>query len=187
VGPRLIDAETGLEHGFHQIRGIRWTRCYPAPNEAVVDCQNLNCSGTLMSRDVWARLGGLEESLFLDHLDTEWSFRVRAAGYGLFGIPAIAFVHRMGQTSWRVWLWGWKIWPYRSPIRHFFLFRNAILLMRRDYVPRVWKFWAALKLLITALIHLIWDTQRRAQLCNMFRGVCAGFQGNVDNSSSRFL
>ncbi len=176
VGPRLLDAKSGLGHGFHRIAGWRWERCYPEADSFPVECANLNCSGSLMDVNLFTQLGGFEEDFFMDHLDTEWSFRVLAAGYKLYGIPSVAFRHRMGAATWRFWFLGWRIWPYRAPSRHYFLFRNAIRLMRRSYVPSVWKFWAAIKLGLTALVHLLMDEKRWLQLRYMAKGVLDGLR-----------
>ena len=130
VGPTLLDVATGLTHGFHQCTHRRWKRVYPAPGVAEpVPCANLNGSGTLVPVDLFLDLGGLEDDLFIDHVDTEWAFRVQARGYRLFGIPQAVFRHRMGETSRRIWLFGWRVWPVRSPQRHYFLYRNAVMLM----------------------------------------------------------
>ncbi len=176
IGPSLTDVTTGLEHGFHRIEGWRWVRRFPARDDDPIECDNLNCSGTLVSTRVFTQLQGFEENFFVDHLDTEWAFRVKAAGLGLFGIPGVSFKHRMGQSSWRIWMGRWRIWPYRTPQRHFMLFRNAVRLMRRGYVPLVWKFWAAIKLLLTACVHLFLDARRWEQLRCMSKGVWAGLR-----------
>jgi len=177
VGPALSDVATGLTHGFHQATAWRWRRVYPRTGSIqAVPCTNLNGSGTLVPIDLFLQLGGLDEALFIDHVDTDWSFRVLAAGYGLWGIPAAVFTHRMGQGSLRFWMLGWRIWPSRSPRRHYFLFRNAVLLMRRPYVPRVWKFWASIKLLVTAMVHGLVDPERREQWQQMRRGLREGLR-----------
>jgi len=99
VGPLLIDIKTGLSHGFHQATSWRWQRAYPkAGSSEPVSCTNLNGSGTLMRIELFELLGGLEESLFIDHIDTEWSFRVLAHGYTLWGIPGAILQHRMGDA-----------------------------------------------------------------------------------------
>lgn len=177
VGPTLLDNVTQLTHGFHQCTRWRWKRVYPSTDSVnPIACANLNGSGTLTSIDLFQELGGLDESLFIDHVDTEWSFRVSASGHGLWGVPNAVFVHRMGQESTRFWLFGWWIWPKRSPKRHYFLFRNAVLLMGRSYVPRIWKAWAAVKLVITLLFTAIIGPDRRLQLKNMFKGSKDGCQ-----------
>lgn len=181
VGPLLQDPVTGLTHGFHQSTRLRWTRAYPsAYSSTPVSCSNLNGSGTLMSLALFRDLGGLDEDLFIDHVDTEWAFRILAHGYKLWGIPNAVFKHSMGEASTRIWLFGWRVWPVRSPIRHQYLYRNAVKLMNRPYVPRVWKVWAIAKLTLTAGVITIGGPLRVQQLSNMWRGVVAGLKSRID-------
>ena len=176
VGPTLRDPETGLTHGFHQCTRWRWMRTYPSvDSKEPVSCANLNGSGTLVRTALFEQLGGLDESLFIDHVDTEWAFRVLHSGYGLWGIPSAVIDHRMGHSSVRFWWFGWRVWPSRSPLRHYYLFRNAVLLMRRSYVPRVWKCWAVPKLVITAGVQVLAARDARLQLVHMWRGLRDAF------------
>lgn len=175
VGPRLIDTSTGLQHGFHAIKGWRWVRSYPTEQDTdAIVCANINGSGTLIRAALFRELGGLDESLFIDHIDTEWSFRLMANGYKLFGIPQALFEHRMGESGIRFWLFGWRVWPRRSPQRHYFLFRNTIWLVKRHYVPKVWKTWAMVKLLLTLVVYALADPRRGQQLTHMLRGLQDG-------------
>jgi rhamnosyltransferase len=183
VGPLLRDPDTGLTHGFHQCTRWRWKRVYPPLGATtVVECANLNGSGTLVSVPYFLQLGGLDEALFIDHVDTEWAFRVLSTGYSLWGVPAAIFHHRMGQASTRFWCFGWRVWPLRSPQRHYFLFRNAVVLMRRHYVPAVWKFWATIKLLITVFVTVVAGPSRWQQIRKMAAGAWIGLTlGSVAN------
>jgi len=175
VGPLLRDTTTGLPHGFHQMRHGLWRRIFPEGGEPrFITCHNLNGSGTLVATELFFALGKLDESLFIDHVDTEWAFRVLAAGRLLFGVSAAEFAHNMGERGLRFWLLGWRVWPARSPLRHYYLFRNAVLLMRRGYVPFVWKFWAIMKLLLTLLVVTTIDVRRGEQLRAMLRGLGEG-------------
>ena len=177
VGPALIDPELGLQHGFHRARFGFWSRVNePESGSGIVRCDSLNGSGTLMSMDLASALGGFDEAFFIDHVDTEWSFRVTAAGFHLVGVPGVRFVHRMGERSLRFWFFGWRLWPHRSAFRHYFLFRNAVRLLRRRYVPSTWKVWATAKLLLTAVVHGIADPERYDQLQAMARGARAGLK-----------
>lgn len=179
VGPLLVDVKTGLSHGFHQMTPWRWRRTYPAfGDDAPVRCSNINGSGTFMSIDLFLKLKGLDEPLFIDHVDTEWSFRLLAHGYTLWGIPKATLLHRMGETSLRFWLLGWRVWPDRSPQRHRYLFRNAVWLIHRPYIPSVWKFWAVVKLTLTMVVHGAFDSRRSIQLKNMLLGLKQGMSEN---------
>lgn len=178
VGPLMVDAETGISYGIHVIRAWRWTRVYPRPggNEPL-PCAGVHGSGSVVPVDVFRALGGFDESLFIYHVDSEWSFRVAGAGYRLYTIPAVRFKHRMGTGTIRYWLGGWRLWPYGTPARHYYLFRNVITLMRRGYVPKVWKFWAVAKLMLMALVHASADRQRVQQVRAMYAGIRAGLRG----------
>ena len=183
AGPRMVDVSTGLQHGFHRIKGWRWVREFPpATRLDPVRLANLNGSGTLVPVAIYRELGGFDDALFIDHVDTDWSFRVLDAGHALYGLPQVGFRHRMGEASVRFWLLGWRVWPSRSPRRHYFLFRNALILMRRDYVPPVWKFWAAAKLLLTAAAHAVSDPARANQWRQMARGIRDGLLWSTRNS-----
>ena len=176
VGPRLIDEHTGLEHGFHRIAGWRWSRRFPR-DAAPLRVDNVNGSGLLMPIALFRALGGLAEPFFIDHVDTEWAFRLRAAGHPLYGVPGVRFLHRMGEKGMRFWMLGWRVWPYRSPSRHFYLFRNTVRLLRDPGVPAVWKLWAPVKLAATFAVHLLFDRARWQQARQMLRGLRAGWSG----------
>jgi len=178
LNPALVDADTGLDHGFHVIRGLRWARIRrlderPDP----VACASLNCSGTLAATSIFERVGGMDESFFLDMLDAEWSFRAAASGIKLLGVPAAHFLHRMGQRGLRVWLFGWRVLPYRSPWRNRLVVRNTLRLMGRRNAPMVWKIWAVPKLLLTLAAYGLFDRDRAVQLGAMLRGVGDAFRG----------
>ena len=173
IGPKMVDHSTGLQHGFHQIAGWRWVRRYPQSGEPC-PVSNINGSGMLVSRRVFEHVGGFRESFFIDHVDTDFSFRVLASGSELFGVPDIEFIHRMGESTICFWFFGWKAWPYRSAARHYFLFRNTTTLMRMASVPLVWKVWAPVKLLLTLGVHLAFDGQRFQQARQMLRGLLSG-------------
>lgn len=175
VGPLMVDVNSGLSHGIHRIRGWRWTRVFPGEHETQpVRCASINGSGMVVCTDVFRALGGFDESFFIDHVDSEYSFRAMGAGHHLYVLPGVRFAHRMGLRSIRFWLGGWRVWPYRVPERHFYLFRNARRLIGRSYVPSVWKRWAVTKLVLTAAVHAVVGPDRAAQLRAMWCGWRAG-------------
>lgn len=177
VGPALIDPVSGTNHGFHRIEGWLWARVHPAAtSREPVRVDNLNGSGTVMSFALVDHAGRLDDDLFIDHIDTEWAFRIKSMGYGLYGIPWFCFDHRMGERSRRLWLLGWRAWPERSPVRRYYLVRNTVRLLRRDYVPQVWKAWACVRLLADAAITFATDSRRKEQMRSIWRGLNDGLK-----------
>jgi len=173
VGPLLVDSVNGHRHKFHLIDGWRWRRIDRAGGEPF-RCSGINGSGTFMSIATALSLGGMDEALFIDLLDAEWSFRLTASGLELYGVPDSVFMHRMGERTTRFWLFGWHVWPVRTPYRHRYLFRNAVLLLGRGYVPLVWRTWAVVKLVLSAAVFGTFGPERLQQLRAMGRGVADG-------------
>lgn len=184
VGPELLDESTGGSHGFHQMTRWMWRRKYPGAGDlSPVPCANLNGSGTLVRREYFHGLEGLSEPLFIDHVDTDWSFRAIRRGGLLFGIPKARFNHAMGEQGVRFWFMGWRVWPKRSPGRHYYLFRNTVWLLKARHVPVVWKFWASIKLLLTMMVCGIFDVRRVEHLKKMCKGICHGVLGRMGRES----
>ena len=182
VGPLLVDAVAGAHHGFHVINGWRWSRVNPIPGK-LIRCASLNGSGTLMSLATAIEHGGMDEKLFIDLIDADWSFRLGDQGLELYGVSDSVFRHRMGERTTRIWLFGWRTWPSRSPRRHRFLFRNGMILLKKSHVPVVWKLWAIPKFILTAGVFAVTGPQRLAQLRAMTRGVFDGLLGRTGDIS----
>lgn len=130
-----------------------------------------------MALNLALSLGCIDEGLFIDHVDTDWSFRLLASGHRLYGVPQASFLHRMGDRATRLWFFGWRVCPVRSPHRHRYLFRNAVLLHRRSYVPCIWKVWAVVKLGLTMVVFALAGPRRLAQGGNMIAGAWDGLLG----------
>ncbi len=181
VGPALRDPLTGMNHGFHVIQGLRWRRLQPPRSStAAVAVASLNGSGSLLPLDLFRQVGGLEAGLFIDHVDTEFSFRLSAAGAGLWGVPWVEVDHAMGERGRRIWLFGWRLFPDRSPARHVYLYRNTLRLLKRGYVPIVWKAWAVAKLALTAGLCMLYDPRRWQQWRAMAQGLRQGLRSPRD-------
>lgn len=176
VGADLHDAPSGRAEGFHTIRGSSWRRVFPADGE-LTECASLNGSGTVTPLELFNSLGGLDESLFIDHVDTEWSFRLRSRGFLMYGVSGARVAHRMGERSARFWFFGWRPWAVRSPLRHRYLFRNSVSLLGRGYVPFAWKWSAIVKLAATLVIFTAAGPQRLRQLRSMVLGIFDGLMG----------
>jgi GT2 family glycosyltransferase len=102
-------------------------------------------SGSLISMEAIGSVGLMESDLFVDYVDIEWGLRAASLGYKCFGVCGAVMDHQLGDS---VRLFLGIVVPVRSPLRHYYLFRNACLLYRRRYVPLRWKLNDAYRLLL---------------------------------------
>ncbi|MCV5831057.1 hypothetical protein OFN28_30780, partial [Escherichia coli] len=56
-----------------------------ADSTGCVDVDHLIASGSLIPVDVFEKIGGMDDSLFIDYVDVEWSLRARYQGLRCYG------------------------------------------------------------------------------------------------------
>jgi len=137
VGPRVNDLREPREYPFIRLGWLhnRRVRCGDT-EQAVVACDFLISSGSLIHVDVFAAIGEFDEALFIDSVDLEWCCRARARGFMLYGVCAAWLDHRLGDR--RELLKGVDL-VVHSPKRIYYMTRNRILLYGRPYMPLKWK------------------------------------------------
>jgi rhamnosyltransferase len=137
VGPRFRDLREERDAPFVRI-GFPLNRkhwcAYPAQTVA---CDFLISSGALIPMAVLDAVGGMDEGLFIDNIDLEWSFRARARGYVLHGVCAATMFHRLGDARRRMPL-GLGHVVVHGPARLYYMMRNRVLLYRMPHTPGVW-------------------------------------------------
>jgi len=171
IGPALVDTYSDSKFGF--IRDNR--RFYlDEVTASFFECDGINSSGSLIPLGVWQELRGNKKELFIDHVETDWCFRARAAGYRCYGTFNAVLSHSMGESTLRYWLFGWKSMPDRAPERHYYLFRNSVFLQKQKYVPGRWKSKNILKLLLTLGYFGVFHRQRVKHISNMHTGFIDG-------------
>ena len=168
-------------------RPSRHLRAHPACRlmfqrvPAIQDLQDVTCvitSGTLFHLPTWRALGGFDESLFLDLVDTEFCLRARKRGHRVAVAARARLQHRRGAKRPVRFLWM-TVWPaFMPPERLYGLFRNRVLLWR----SHLWTapHWALFELVhaikVSAEIVLLED-RKLAKLEGCLRGTWAGLRG----------
>ena len=185
IGPALLDSFSASRFGFIK-NGKRFYKDEAKNN--IFECDGINSSGSLIPLNVWQELGGNNGELFIDHVETDWCFRARAAGYVCYGTFDAVLSHSMGESTLKYWLFGWRTMPDRTPERHYYLFRNSIFLQKQEYVPNSWKCKNILKLILTMGYFGVFHRYRAKHLSNMCIGVKDGVMNKLGvNKSKRAL
>jgi len=171
IGPELVDSFSDSRFGFIR-KGKRFYK--EDSTTSVFQCDGINSSGSLIPLAVWQELRGNNAQLFIDHVETDWCFRARAAGYVCYGTFDSAMSHSMGESTLKYWFFGWRTMPDRTPERHYYLFRNSIFLQQQSYVPISWKYKNVLKLILTIGYFGVFHRQRVKHISNMYAGLKDG-------------
>jgi rhamnosyltransferase len=177
VGPRTRLPGSHELSAFMPLGGFRRRQeiCHDAT--AAVECDALMSSGTLIPIDVIDEVGGMEEGLFIDQVDTEWCLRARSKGYRVFGACGAVLEHRLGETVRRFWAGRWRRLPRHKPFRYYYIFRNTILLARRDYVSLRWLFFNLRWLAALFVLYGVFTRTRTGELGMMLKGTVHGMRG----------
>jgi rhamnosyltransferase len=147
---------------------------------ATRDLSDLLCvitSGSLFDLAVWRALGGFDERLFLDLVDTEYCLRARLAGHDIAAAATARLEHHRGEKH-PVRLLGRDFYPaHTPPFRLRCLSRNRILIFRRLRLrPLAWVFYElayAAKLLADSLFL---ENRKIARLSAMLEGTWDGLR-----------
>ena len=179
VSPCYKDTQGGVLSTFVRVGVFGFKRTALVQGSGPIEADFLISSGSLIPISVIADIGGVDASLFIDHVDTEWCFRAKAKGYKLFGVQDAIMLHSLGDHRIRFWFLRWRTVPYHSPFRYYYMFRNSVLLQRRSYMPLCWKVADAGRCIRALFFFGLFSSSRIACLKMMFRGVLDGIAGRT--------
>lgn len=181
VGPRYYGRKTGVLSSFVRFGVITFTRADRplASVGSTVRTDFLISSGSLFTLASLCEVGCMDETLFIDHVDTEWFLRARAAGFSAFGVDDAIMTHDLGGSSVRFWLGRWRNVARHSPVRHYYIFRNSVLLWRRRYAPARWIWNDFVRLSLMFVIFGIATSPRIKHARMMLRGLHDGLAGRA--------
>ena len=171
VGPRYLDERQQNPVPFIRIEGLKFERCQCATNDAVVPVDYLIASGCLIPVKVLEQVGGMREDLFIDYVDIEWGLRARRFGFQSYGVCGARMSHSLGDSPIR---FMGRQSPLHSPLRHYYHFRNAVILYRENWVPTNWKLVDGWRLLLKYGFYSMFAAPRMQHWWMMTLGVWHG-------------
>lgn len=178
VGPTCVDLRNQKIAPFVSFKNAKIIRnyCDKEKDTKLFFADFLIASGSLIATSVLETIGLMVEDFFIDNVDLEWGFRAKHLGYQSVGICAAILYHRLGDDV--VNVLGRDIHTH-SPLRHYYIFRNRILLYKRAYVPLSWKISDSWRLLPKLLQHLLLTPPRFKHAGMMLLGVWHGVTGRA--------
>lgn len=192
TGVTYLNADNGSESFFVQFGLLKFKRLHGADrdDDGCVPADFLISSGSLFSLPNFADIGEMDESLFIDHVDTEWFLRAHHQRYKSFGVCDARMQHGLGETTHRIDLSGniflrmfgrrakrQRNVPQHKSFRYYYIFRNSVLLYKRSYCRGLWKWNDLQRLVMIALMFGIVKKPRLENLSMMWRGTLDGLRG----------
>jgi rhamnosyltransferase len=174
LGPSLIDVR-GIQYSlpFFRTDGLLLKRIYEIDGANEVSVDLLITSGMFIPVHVWEQGFHFNEEIFIDFVDTEWCFRVRSAGFLIFGVFDVKMDHCLSDGETIKFL-GLRLLKY-SPIRRYYYFRNALYLISCSYTPWAYKIKFSFGLVLRVLTMPFIDEHPRSSLIFMLKGLRDGF------------
>ncbi|HFH2171723.1 TPA: glycosyltransferase family 2 protein, partial [Shigella flexneri] len=138
VGSQDFDKVTGELNKARVKKGKPLTEVY-------YEVDSTLSSGSLIPKNSWLIVGGMKDELFIDAVDHEYCWRLRAAGFKVIRNKNALLAHRLGDGRFKILNILSVGLP--SPFRHYYATRNIFLLLNKNYVPIYWKISSLVKLI----------------------------------------
>ncbi|MCC2596158.1 glycosyltransferase family 2 protein [Pusillimonas sp. MFBS29] len=132
-------------------------------------------SGSLIPRAAYEAVGGMDDGLFIDAVDFEYCWRLRAHGFLVVKNPAALLGHSLGEGRKKVL--GLIGVGLPAPFRHYYAFRNALHLMKRSYTPWYWRFSSLAKMAFKLVVYPFALDHGGKRLGFMIKGIRDGLAG----------
>jgi len=148
IAPAYVNTHTPeVSPYFLRLKGFFMKKIFVT--SGLVEATHVIASGQLIPATVFAQVGLMDEQLFIDWVDIEWCWRAQSKGWKIYGCGDVLIRHTMGD---HVKILAGRPYSQRSPVRHYYMVRNGIVLaLHRSDIPwekRFFAFFRAIKLFL---------------------------------------
>jgi len=152
--------------------------CVPCVEKDIPDVTMVITSGALTSIKAWREVGGFEDKLFIDFVDTDFCLRLRSAGWRVAVSSRARLMHHLGKREARK-LMGKTFFPtHHEPIRHYYIARNRVLMVGRHSLRHPhWLMFECAAVLMWTFRVLVFERRRDKKIKAMILGTWAGLRG----------
>jgi rhamnosyltransferase len=128
-------------------------------------------SGNLLNLEVYTKIGGFIEDLFIDYVDNEYCLRSNLLGFKIIQINHAILNHNLGDLRRHQFLWKRFFSTNHGPLRRYYAFRNRfrIIEMYKTHFQDYCSF-EKTRFIVDIIIILLYEREKCAKLRMMFRG-----------------
>jgi len=147
---------------------------YRDTSEKIIEVEKTLSSGFFTSKQVLEKVGFKDENLFIDLVDWEWCWRARSKEFNIFVDTTLKIQHLLGEGHKKFYFFKLGI---PSPIRHYYQYRNSLLLSKKNYIPLKWKIKRFFIHLLKPIFFLVLYDKKIERLKFVCKGLMDGFLG----------
>jgi rhamnosyltransferase len=131
-------------------------------------------SGTAVTIEVFKRVGLMDETYFIDFVDTEWCLRCRNNNIPIYTMPNAVMLHTIGDKHINLFFLRLSI---HTPIRTYYKVRNSFIFFNNRNVPFALGFSRIIVNLIHNFISCIISKDKNIYFKHYFQAIVDGFMG----------
>lgn len=176
VGPQYVDERNPERPSFLRLSGLRAENPRCRGPEDLVLTDFVISSGALLPLSTLDQVGGMTDCLFVDQVDIEWGLRAKSFGYQSYGVCAAKMHHTLGETP--INFLGRKL-LHHGPPRHYYIFRNAVWLLSKSYIPFGWKLLFVRMMFLRLGFYALMVSPRLGHVKMMTLGIWHGLLGHM--------
>lgn len=132
-------------------------------------------SGSFISVRAWKTVGGFNDDLFIDGVDFDFCFRIRAAGFSVLRLNGTFLLHEVGYAR-KVRLLGHEAMILNhSSLRLYYIARNYL------YIGFTYgEFWHwAFEVFKRFVLVVLYEKGKLSKIKYMFKGICHAYMGRL--------
>lgn len=140
-------------------------------------------SGCLLNLSAFKLVGGFKDELFIDAVDTEYSWNLRKNGYKLYKFGNVTLEHHIGNNSYDIRILGKRLTTVTNHnfIRCYYITRNSLKISRdyKNIFPKEARFYRkkGIKLFINVLLFERDKKNKIVAICKGYRDFRKGVLG----------
>ena len=143
-----------------------------------------NCitSGSYIRLSAWKEIGGFDDKMFIDHVDTDYCYRLSLSGWKIIQTSYKGLLHEVGSNTKRKHLLGKEFVVFNhSPFRCYYIVRNQIYFARKH--RNTLGLHKALRIQRTAwtrwLVYLLYEDNKQKKIMAWAKGIRDGYRMSI--------
>jgi GT2 family glycosyltransferase len=178
IGPKIFDINVNRYLPAHVVRRFG-VKAIPITDQkhGLVPCSSIITSGSVTSAETYRILGPFMEGYFIDHVDTEYSFRAMCKGVPVYINTSVVLKHEVGRRIDHKVLFFKLIQWNMGPLRQYYSARNCIHVSRRYGTQFPLLILINIITVQQILSIALYEGDKRKKIVAMIAGIIDGLRG----------